>query len=258
MHVLATIQRSHGFTYLGLLFWVTVTGAGLAAVGTMWHAASQREREQELLFIGAQFRTAIRQYYEASPGAQQYPQSLEDLLQDPRFPGTRRYLRRMYADPMTGKAQWGLVKQGDWILGVHSLSQDAPIKQALFDAGDGEFTEARSYSAWRFVYTPAGFQSSGGAAVAGARRPPPVNYDGDGNVILTATEEQAPDAATPRPRRLPTERWVCTANRVNQMTECERTAPAGGTGEQRCRQAARDAYQSCVATAVDATQAIPR
>jgi type II secretory pathway pseudopilin PulG len=253
MHGVVTVQRPHGFTYLGLLLWITVTGAGLAAVGTVWHAAAQREREQELLFIGAQFRTAIRQYYEASPGAKQYPQSLEQLLQDPRFPDTRRYLRRIYADPMTGKAQWGLVKQGDWILGVHSLSEDLPVKQALFDAAEGEFTDTRSYSAWRFVYTPEGFQSPGAAAVAGARRPPPINYDTDGNVILTSTPEQSPDANTPRPRSLPTERWVCTANRANQLGECELIAPSGDTGSQKCRQAAQDAYQSCIATALDAT-----
>jgi len=35
---------------------------------------------------------------------------LEELLEDPRFPNTVRHLRKPFADPMTGQAEWGLAK----------------------------------------------------------------------------------------------------------------------------------------------------
>ena len=122
--------RSRGFTYIGLLIAVVLLGIGLALVGEVWNTAVKRDRERELLFVGDQFRQAIGRYYESSPGVKQYPRKLEDLLEDKRFPVMKRYLRRIYLDPMTGKADWGLVMQGDQILGVYSPSKDTPIKVA--------------------------------------------------------------------------------------------------------------------------------
>jgi len=104
--------RSRGFTYIGLLIAVVLLGIGLALVGEVWNTAVKRDRERELLFVGDQFRQAIGRYYESSPGVKQYPRKLEDLLEDKRFPVMKRYLRRIYLDPMTGKADWGLVMQG--------------------------------------------------------------------------------------------------------------------------------------------------
>src|ERR1700730_5398969 len=92
--------NSGGFTYIGLLIAVVVMGLALSAVGTVWRTQAQREREQELLFIGREFRTAIASYY--GSGAHQYPQSIDDLLEDKRWPEPRHHLRRLYVDPMTG------------------------------------------------------------------------------------------------------------------------------------------------------------
>jgi len=35
-------------------------GVALAALGTMWHTASQREKERDLLFVGDQYRPRHR------------------------------------------------------------------------------------------------------------------------------------------------------------------------------------------------------
>ena len=146
-----------GFTYLGLLFFVALIGIALAATGVVWHTESKRQRERQLLFVGHQFRRAIGNYYERSPGgANSFPQSLEDLLLDSRYPTTQRYLRRIYADPMTGKTQWGLVKgPGDGIVGVYSLSEDKPLKTAGFKDIDADFEGKEKYSDWKFTYAPA-------------------------------------------------------------------------------------------------------
>jgi len=79
-----------------------------------------------------------------------YPASLEDLLKDERFPGIRRHLRKVFVDPMTGKAEWGLVQVSGRIVGIHSLSTAVPIKQAGFEGDEQAFTGAQSHAEWIF------------------------------------------------------------------------------------------------------------
>jgi type II secretory pathway pseudopilin PulG len=140
-----------GFTYIGLLLAVALVGAGLAATGQVWHTNVQRSREAELLYIGEQFKHAIKLYYENTPGSdKQLPKSLDDMLNDARYPVVRRYLRKVYVDPMRGKAEWGLVKQnpGDGIVGVYSLSDGTPIKHR--EVGKSLVNRV-TYADWKFV-----------------------------------------------------------------------------------------------------------
>lgn len=141
-------RRQGGFTYLAALFLVASIGAALASVAGIWSHARQREREAELVWIGEQFRQAIGLYYHRTPGgAKRYPATLEDLLEDRRFPNAQRYLRRIYRDPMTGTTQWGVLHAPEGgIIGVHSLSTAPSIRQR---AG------APTYAHWTFVYQPA-------------------------------------------------------------------------------------------------------
>ena len=145
-----------GFTYLGILIIVMVMGAGLAATGTLWSTTAQREKERELLFIGHEFRQAIESYYRRSPGASVYPKSLAELVDDKRFPMPQHHLRRIYADPMTGKAEWAVVEApgGAGIMGVHSRSESQPLKTGNFRTADAAFEEAKKYSDWQFVFVP--------------------------------------------------------------------------------------------------------
>lgn len=147
------LRRDRGFTYVGVLVLVAVMGIGLAASGQIWHTAQQRERERELLFIGQQFRLALDRYARHTPGqARRAPLRLEELLQDPRHPGIHRYLRKIYVDPMTGSAQWGLVTgPGGEIYGVHSLSGEEPLKKSNFALADRNFEGAMKYSDWVFM-----------------------------------------------------------------------------------------------------------
>lgn len=143
-----------GFTYLGLLLAVALLGAGLAATGSLWSAQAQRERESELLFAGDQIRQAIKRYYEEAPLGQpnRFPQRLDDLLLDRRWPTLRRHLRRVYLDPATG-ADWALVPApGGGILGVHSRSTAVPFRRTGFGRLDAGFEDAATLADWRFVY----------------------------------------------------------------------------------------------------------
>ena len=152
-----TANRQSGFTYLTVLYIIAFMGVGLALIGEVWHTAQMREREQELLFAGHQFRKAILLYYESTPGApKRYPRTLEELLKDDRFPSARRYLRRLYHDPITGKNEWGIVKAPDGgVMGVYSLSEEKPLKSANFRQRDKEFEGTARYADWKFVYLPA-------------------------------------------------------------------------------------------------------
>lgn len=152
----ASADGQRGFTYLAVLFLVAIMGAGLAAVATVWQMMLQREKEQELLFIGHQFRRAIGLYYERTPGAaKQFPADLGQLLRDDRYVTNQRYLRRIYDDPMTGRAEWGLVKTPDGrIMGVYSLSEAAALKTGNFAMADAEFAGKTSYSEWKFIHRP--------------------------------------------------------------------------------------------------------
>ena len=121
-----------------------------------WSMSRQREREVELLFVGDQYRQAIRRYYFAVPAnqARMLPLRLEDLLSDTRFPVPLQHLRKLYPDPITGSTDWGLVLQGQRIVGVYSPSDDKPVKQTGFDALHSGFEYRGSYREWAFVFVP--------------------------------------------------------------------------------------------------------
>ena len=144
----AAPARAGGFTYIGVLLLVVMAGIALSVVSGVWQVAQKREKEKELLFIGSQFRRALAQYAANGGGN---PRTLEDLLKDPRVPGVRRALRRIYRDPMTGSAQWGLVKVGGLITGVYSLSEEEPLKQSQFRLADQAFEGKKKYSEWVFL-----------------------------------------------------------------------------------------------------------
>ncbi|MGQ0544172.1 MAG: type II secretion system protein [Betaproteobacteria bacterium] len=144
--------KEKGFTYVAVLILVATLGAVGAAYGELTSHAAQREREQELLFVGDQFRKAIASYYRHG---ERYPATLAELLRDSRHPHPVRHLRRIYRDPLTGGTEWGLVRAPDGgILGVHGLSQERPIKSGGFAYRDRAFADATSYAQWQFVHVP--------------------------------------------------------------------------------------------------------
>lgn len=144
---------------------VAVIGIMLTVVGRVWVFAEQRDREARLLDIGHEMRTAIAAYY---AHGHHYPLSLEDLVGDPESPIPRRYLRRVYADPITGTADWELLPApgASGIMGVASKSKLAPIKRAGFSPVDAAFENADCYCAWQFVFVPRHSYRSSATATA--------------------------------------------------------------------------------------------
>ncbi len=164
--------RERGFVYIGLLIGVAIIGLGLSAVAQVWQQSRQREREEELLFVGNQFRQAITRYYLETPrGVANFPVRLEDMLSDQRAPDKLKHqLRRIYEDPITGKAEWGELRlPNGQLIGVYSLSNDAPLKVAGFKLSDLTFADKARYSEW--VFRSALPAANPGRAPAGGGRP---------------------------------------------------------------------------------------
>jgi type II secretory pathway pseudopilin PulG len=161
--------KAGGFAYLWTLMIVAFMGIGLAIGGDLYATSLKREKEKELLFVGHQFRAAIARYLQANAGGVQgvYPASIDDLLKDPRFPGVQRHLRRLYRDPITGRSEWAPVMQNGRVVGVHSLSEQVPIKQDNFDDSDKSFRHKQRYADWKFTYPADLLAEAEGAALKG-------------------------------------------------------------------------------------------
>jgi len=212
MVVRAGIRRGRqaGFTYLGLIIFVTIIGLVGAATLKTGALMQRAAAEEELLDIGAAFSAALDSYAAATPqGASPYPPSLKELLKDPRVPGVRRHLRKIFVDPLTGKAEWGVVYLGDGTTGVvavHSLSTARPLKVANFDSRFAGLDNADTISAWRFKardpalgQAPGQMQPRPGAPAAPAAQPVPPGLPAAAPADVPAaekTEEPEPAPAT--------------------------------------------------------------
>jgi hypothetical protein len=90
-----TCNAQSGFAYLWLLFLIAVMGLGLSVASDVYSTVAKRDREKALMTVGRQCQEASGRYHAFRPaGAKRdFPAALEDLLLDPRSPGTVRHLR---------------------------------------------------------------------------------------------------------------------------------------------------------------------
>lgn len=152
------ILNCNGFTYLTAMMLIMVMGVMLGAIGQSWKSIMQREREEELIFRGTQYKDAITRWYKPRPGQHVATplRDLKDLLQDPRSLTTVRYLRRLYPDPLTGK-EWNLIADpSQGITGVVSSSGARPLKIDGFPDDLAELAGKNVYSDWQFAYKKPG------------------------------------------------------------------------------------------------------
>jgi type II secretory pathway pseudopilin PulG len=200
-------RRQRGFTYLGLIILVAILGLVGAAGLKMGSLLQRQAAEQELLDIGAQFSDALYSYAAATPpGQPQQPPTLAALLRDPRTPQLRRHLRKLFVDPITGRAEWGLLYQpgSNGIIGVHSLSKAAPLKVGNFEARFAGFDGKTHFSEWHFMVDARGQAPQAAAAsgmpegdtpaIAPALPAPPLFFR-----PVTPPQEQAPPEPDEQP-----------------------------------------------------------
>ena len=85
---------------VGMAIMLTMMGVGARA----WSEIMRDDRERELIFRGGQIADAIQRYQQKHGNAA--PPSLETLVEG-------KFLRKLYADPMTKSGEWRLVHQGE-------------------------------------------------------------------------------------------------------------------------------------------------
>lgn len=172
-------QSEKGYAMAVLLVAMAVMAVMMTVAMPVWKQASQREKEQELIFRGQQYSRAIGLFerkYANTP-----PPSIDVLVQE-------RFLRKKYKDPITnadfvpvtalgataggpattpargtppGAATTPGVAGGrGGIVGVTSSSKDPSIRI---------YNGATHYNEWRFVYAPP--TTTPGAGVPGAGTP---------------------------------------------------------------------------------------
>ena len=197
--------RQRGFTYVSVVILVAIIGLTSAATLRLGSTLQRVSAEQELLNIGTEFSYALASYAAATPAGQpNYPQSFKELLKDPRFPQTRRHLRRIYVDPLTGKAEWGLVKANDkgGILAIYSLAKGTPVKVANFPARFASFEGKASFADWKFTGEGVQMPGTKGASEAApgqlpGGQPSKPGMPPPGGIGGPLTPGQAPDTGKP-------------------------------------------------------------
>ena len=129
----------------------------LAQIAESWQFRIRRAKEEQLLQVGVEIRNAITAYVSTNQGNNPqtaYPNTLDDLVQDPRVPFPRRFLRKAYKDPITGEDWLYVAAPGGGFLGVSSKSTDKPLKATNFSDDLQTFNDAKSYQDWRFAAWP--------------------------------------------------------------------------------------------------------
>ena len=176
-------QSQNGYAMAALLVALSVMAVLMTVVMPVWRQATQREKEEELVFRGLQYTHAIGMYerkYANTP-----PPTVDVLIQE-------RFLRKKYKDPITN-ADFVLIPSGQAqaaspgtgtpaAAGRGSASQAPAAGPGAIDAGRGgvigvtSASTSRSiriynggtrYSDWRFVYAPPAAVPGGGAPVVG-------------------------------------------------------------------------------------------
>lgn len=146
-------SRSSGFAWLMVLAMLAMASAGASVVAARWADERAREREQELLRIGDLYAEALADFKASSPGGERaYPKSLDLLLEDLRFAGTRRHLRTLYPNPLSGRLDWELVRGVDGgITGIRPPQSGEPWRRTPVALPHCDLPVAHHYRDWVFA-----------------------------------------------------------------------------------------------------------
>ncbi len=69
----SVFRNPEGFIYIALLAALVIIGISLGAAGKYWQNVVLRDKEEDLLFRGDQYRQAIERYYTAIPTIRLFP-----------------------------------------------------------------------------------------------------------------------------------------------------------------------------------------
>src|SRR5580704_19653209 len=99
-------DNEQGFMLVGLIVAIFIILLVMGVAAPKVARGLRRDREVETIHRGNQYVRAVQLYYKKF---QHYPGSMEQLEKTNNI----RFLRQRYADPMTGKPDWRLIKVGE-------------------------------------------------------------------------------------------------------------------------------------------------
>lgn len=168
----AARRGQRGMLLIGVLVLIALASLTAVQTGQRWFDARQRNSEQELLFVGEQYRQAIEAYWREAPNTvQRMPTSVDDLITDKRFPFPKHHLRKQFRDPLMPSQALMEVRDGPALIGVYSEAEGTPFRQTGFDGDQKSFNGAQSYADWKFTYVPAVVSGQVRGNAPGARPP---------------------------------------------------------------------------------------
>lgn len=159
----AETDGERGYVLLAILFALTLMIIALTAAAPAIATSIKRDREIELQHRGNQYARAIQLYFRKFGT---YPNSLEQLENTNNL----RFLRKRYADPITGKDEWKIIRFGQ----AHPKARPAYLTGATPAGAINGATPAASLggsSAGRAAAAGGGFQLNLGGAGAGSGTP---------------------------------------------------------------------------------------
>ncbi|HSE41824.1 MAG TPA: hypothetical protein VLH08_13760 [Acidobacteriota bacterium] len=90
------LPNERGFTLAGALAIIAIIAIFWALTVPLWARVKQRDNEEELIFRGNEYTEAIARYHQKFGT---YPPDLDTLEK-------LKYIRKLYADPMTKSGKW--------------------------------------------------------------------------------------------------------------------------------------------------------
>src|SRR5215471_9521054 len=99
-------RSQKGYVLLSIMLMVTLMLIALAVEAPRLAQQIKREKEEELIHRGNEYRNAIKKYFRKFG---RYPVSLDQLENT----NNMRFLRKRYKDPFTGKDDWRLLHPGE-------------------------------------------------------------------------------------------------------------------------------------------------
>jgi len=99
-------RNQKGYLLLSVMLLVTIMLLMLSIEAPRMAQQIKRDKENELIHRGKEYAKAVRKYVRKTGN---YPTSLEQLEDTNHI----RFLRKRYEDPITGKADWKLIHQGE-------------------------------------------------------------------------------------------------------------------------------------------------
>jgi type II secretory pathway pseudopilin PulG len=171
-----------GFALLTVLLMAAVIAISLYLELPRVAFEAQRQKEQLLIERGEQYKRAIQVFFTTT---KRYPARIEDL----ESWNGRRFLRRRYIDPMTGKDEWRLVHMQNGV-----LTDSVDTKQKLAEDQQPSGNSGQYVSDWGGIGRTPEPSGINGISAALRRRP----SEGGANGAAPGGPGAQPDAgATP-------------------------------------------------------------